>query len=284
MAVSQSMNTTQLTNHLRTVYDSDFSTAPTEESVVAGYVAQPIGAQKIGNKLYLRKIAALSAGKYSGTSGLPQNLTAGGLDVQDYAQTALSYAYAMLELDENAMTRILDDGNFRTALKKQMLAAVNTTLDADIFALAATLSHTQSVADLNDATVQAALGDLATYAKGKFRLGETPVTMFIHPSEVKNALAVSTFKEYQIRGTQGAAANGSLNGYGISVRESGNVYQNGGNTYNALVLPEAWALGYNIKPSFLPEQQDGIVTRLIVRAEYGVCEWWDELGVAVITT
>lgn len=278
------VNTTTLANHLRTVYDSDFSTAPTEESVVAGYVAQPVGSQKIGNKLWLRKIAAVTAGKYSGTSGLPANLSASTANTEDYAVTTLSYGYAMLEVDEPAMTRVLDDGNFRAALKKQMLAGVNSQLDADIFALAATLSHTQSTADLNDTTVQAALGDLSIYAMGKFVLGETAVKMFIHPSEVKNALAVSTFKEYQIRGTEGAATKGTLAGYGIMVRESGNVYQNGGNTYNALVLPNAWALGYNIKPSFLPEQVDGIVTRFIVRAEYGVCEWWDELGVAVITT
>ena len=157
-------------------------------------------------------------------------------------------------------------------------------IDTDLFTLAASLSHTQSVADLDDATVRAALGDLATYAKGKFRLGETPVTMFIHPSEVQHALGVSTFKEYQSRGIQGAATTGQLNGFGITVKESGLVYTNAGNKYNALILPEAWALGWNIKPSFLADQQDGIVTRFIVRAEYGVCENWDELGVAVITT
>lgn len=278
------VNTTTLANHLKTVYDSEFGLAPTEESVVAGYVSQPVGSQKIGNQLYLRHIAAVVAGKYSGTSGLPANLSASTANTEDYKVTTLSYTYANLEVDEPAMTRIVDDGNFRTGLRKQMMNAVNAQIDTDLFTLAASLSHTQSVADLDDATVRAALGDLATYAKGKFRLGETPVTMFIHPSEVQHALGVSTFKEYQIRGIQGAATTGQLNGFGITVKESGLVYTNAGNKYNALILPEAWALGWNIKPSFLADQQDGIVTRFIVRAEYGVCENWDELGVAVITT
>lgn len=279
------VNTTTLANHLKTVYDSEFGLAPTEESVVAGYVSQPVGSQKIGNQLYMRHIAAVVGGKWSaGNPMLPASLNASTANAEDYKVTTLAYAYANLELDEPAMTRIVDDGNFRTGLRKQMMAAINVFPDTDLFTLGASLSHTQSVADLDDATVRAALGDLSTYAKGKFRLGETPVTMFIHPSEVQHALGVSTFKEYQIRGTQGAATTGQLNGFGITVKESGLVYTNAGNKYNVLILPEAWALGWNIKPAFIPDQQDGLVTRFIVRTEYGVCENWDELGVAVITT
>lgn len=279
------VNTTTNAAILKTTYDSEFGLDPTEESVVAGYVAQPVGSTKIGNTLTLRKIAAVVAGKYSGTSGLPANLSATTANTEAAVTTTLSYGYAMLEVDEPAMTRLVDDANYRTGIRKQLAAAVNSQLDADLFALASSLSASQSGADIDDAMLRAALKDLATNAKNKFRIGQTPVRLFIHPSQIDSVLGVSTIREYQIRGSAGSAPSGQMvNAYGISFAESGNVLSSAGSYYNALILPDAWAIGYNIKPSAMPEQVDGIVTRMIFRAEYGVCEWFDSSGVKLVTT
>lgn len=279
------VNTTTNAAILKTTYDSDFALDPTEESVIAGFVAQPVGATKIGNSLVLRKIKALVAGKYSGTSGLPQNLTATTANTEAAVSTTLAYGYAMLELDENAMTRLVDDGNFRNGIRQQLAAAVNSQLDADLFSLSASLTHTESGADINDAMYASALGQLAKYAKGKFKIGETDVRLFVHPDELKNVLVIPAAKEYQIRGSAGTAPSGQLvTTYGIKVAESGNVYSAAGTAYNPLILKDAFALGYNIKPSAMQDQQDGIVTRIIFRAEYGYCLWFDSSGVSLNTT
>ena len=122
-------------------------------------------------------------------------------------------------------------------------------------------------------------------AKNKVKVGQTDVRLFLHPDEIKNFMAMGAAREYQIRGGAGSAGNGQLvTTYGIKVEESGNIQNSGGNYHQPMILKDAFAIGYNRTPSALPEQQDGIVTRLIFRAEYGVCEWFDSSGVDVITT
>jgi len=279
------VNTTTNAAILKEVYTSDFALAPTEEAVVADFISRPNGTERIGKKLYFRKIKAVTAGKYSGSTGLPANLTATTANTEEAPVTTLSYGYAQLELDEPALTQLVDDGNYRKGIRKQLSAAVTSQMDADIFALAALLSHSESGAAVNDAMYMSAIGQLALYAKNKFRVGETEARLFVHPTQVKNALAIEAAREYRIRGSAGSAASGALvNAYGLMVRESGNVYSNAGSYYNALITKDAWGIGFNITPSPLPEQQDGIVTRIIFRAEYGVLEQFDECGVALITT
>jgi len=271
----------------KTVYDTEFGLDPTEESVIAGYVSQPLGGQKIGKEFVLRKLQAYTPGtKWAGTTtvGLPGNLTF--TPSNEAAVTAtIAYAYAVLEVDEPAMTRLVDDGAYRTGIRKQLMACVNSTVDQDLFALFASLTASESGADIDDAMLRSALKQLATNAKGKFKLGQTPVRLFIHPSQIDSVLGVSTIREYQIRGSAGSAPSGQMvNAYGISFAESGNVYSNGGNYYNGLILPDALAIGYNIKPSFMPEQQDGLATRFLVRSEYATVEWFDSSGVKLVTT
>ena len=279
------INTTTNAQLLKTTYDSEFGLDPSEEAVIAGFIAKPVGTSMIGNSLVLRKVAAHTASKYSGTSGLPANLTGTG-NTEAQVSTTLAYAYVMCELDENALTRLVDEGNYRNALRKQMAAAVNSQIDYDIFGLAAGLSLSESGADINETLYLAAYGKLVKAAKGKVKVGQTDVRLFVHPDELKNVMAMSAAREYQIRGNEGTAATGQLvTTYGVKIAESGNVNVSGGTTANQpLIIKDAFAIGYNRTPSFLAEQADGIVTRFIFRAEYGVCEWFDSSGVNLATT
>ena len=281
MAVS--VNTTTNAALLKDTYTSEFALAPTEEAVIADFVNKPVGMDKIGKKLYFRKVKAVVSGKYTGTSGLPANLTATSANTEEAPSTTLAYAYAMLELDEPALTRLVEDGNYRNAIRKQLSMSVNAMPDSDIFLLAATLSHTESGAAINDTMYMSGIGQLSTYAKNKFKLGETDARLFIHPTQVKNGLAIEAARQYIIRGSKGSAVNAQLDAYGLSVRESGLVYDNGANKFNVLCTKDAFGIGYNITPSALPEQQDGIVTRLIFRGEYGVLTQFDECAVAFLT-
>lgn len=283
MAVS--VNTTTNAAILKQIYTADFAAQPAEEgAIVSDFVNKPVGMEKIGNKLYFRTVAAVVAGKYSGTSGLPAYLTASTANTETAPSTTLAYAYAMLELDEPGLTRLVDDGNYRSVLKKQMSIAVNAKPDADLLALAATFSHSESGPVVNDAMFLSGIGQLATYAMNKFKVGETDTLLVVHPSQVKNALAIEAAREFRIRGSQGSATSGAFaSPYGLRIRESGLVYNNGSAYCNALITKDAWGIGWNLTPSALPEQQDGIVTRLIFRAEYGTLTQFDQCGVAFLT-
>lgn len=281
--MSVSVNTTTNAALLKDTYTSEFALAPTEEAVIADFVNKPVGMDKIGKKLYFRKVKAVVSGKYTGTSGLPANLTATSANTEEAPSTTLAYAYAMLELDEPALTRLVEDGNYRNAIRKQLSMSVNAMPDSDIFLLAATLSHTESGAAINDTMYMSGIGQLSTYAKNKFKLGETDARLFIHPTQVKNGLAIEAARQYIIRGSKGSAVNAQLDAYGLSVRESGLVYDNGAHKFNVLCTKDAFGIGYNITPSALPEQQDGIATRLIFRGEYGVLTQFDECAVAFLT-
>ena len=283
MPVSVTSTTTNA-SLFRTVYDDDFGKDPTEESVIAGYVAQPLGGQAIGKEFVLRKLQAYTAQKYSGTSGLPANLS-NSISNEAAVTSTMSYAYAILEIDEPAMTRAINEGPYRTGIRAQLMAAVNSQVDQDLFGLNSGLSASESGADIDDAMLRSALKQLSTNAKSKFKVGQTPVRLFISPTQIDTVLGISTIREYQIRGSAGSAPSGQMvNAYGISFAESGNIVASAGSYNNALILPDAFAIGYNIKPSFLPEQQDGILTRFIVRAEYAVVEWFDSSGVKLVTT
>jgi hypothetical protein len=271
---------------LKTTYDSEFGLDPSEEGIITPFIAKPVGSTAIGNVLTLRKVAAHSASKYTTQAGggIPSALT-GTANAEAAVTTTLAYAYVMCELDEPGLTRLVDEGNFRTALRKQMAAAVNAQIDLDIFALASSLSLSESNADISETQYLAAYGKLVKAAKNKVKVGQTDVRLFLHPDEIKNFMAMGAAREYQIRGGAGSAGNGQLvTTYGIKVEESGNIVAQGGNYHQPMILKDAFAIGYNRTPSALPEQQDGIVTRLIFRAEYGVCEWFDSSGVDVITT
>lgn len=266
---------------LRSITDDEFALDPFEESVVAGYVAKPIGTAKVGNSLILRKIAAHTASKYAGGGGLPASLNTNA-NTEVAVTLPVAYAYAMGELDEASLTRLVQEGGYRTGYRKQMAAAVNGQIDIDLFALSASLSKSESGASVTETMYASALKQLSKYAKNKFKIGETDVRLFVHPDVLDDVLVMPLAKEYQIRGSAGTAVTGQLaTSFGIKIEESGNVLQSGGHTYCPLILKDAWAIGYNRMPSELPEQADGLHTRLIHRAEYACGEWFDSSGVVL---
>lgn len=277
------INATTAALSLKTTYDAEFGLDPYEESVVAKFVAKPVGNAAIGNTLTLRKVAAVTGLKYTtnASGGLPSVLT-GHAPTEQAVTTTLAYAYAMAELDEEAMNRIVEDGNYRNGVRKQMAAAVNGQVDIDLLLLAASLSHSETGATVNETMYASALKQLAKYAKNKFKIGETDARLFVHPDVLDDVLVMPIAKEYQIRGSAGSAVTGQLvTTFGIKIEETGNVYQNLGHTYCPLIIKDAWAIGYNKTPSAIPDQQDGLITRLIYRAHYGTCEWFDSSGVVL---
>ena len=278
------MNPTNNTSSLRTTFDAEFGLDPTEETKIADWVTEPVGTSKIGSILYLRKLSAVSAQTLtpSTTAALRAGLTATN-PTDTVVQAAATSKYGFAGFDKPQLNRVVDDGNFRGGIRKQLSAAIREGVDISLFALGDDLSATESSASIDDAMIRSALGQLATNAKGKFT-ADAAKLLVVHPTQLKNVWNVPAIKEYQIRGTIGAAVNLQMNAYGLVWRESGNVLNSGGSYYNPLLLKDAWALGWNEKPHILDEQVDGLGFALISYAEFGVCEYFDSSGVALITT
>lgn len=272
------------TTLLRDTWDAEIGLDPVEETKIADWVEQPVGGQKFGNNLYLRKLPALAASTYtsSATNGLRANLS-WQVSGDTRVSAAATLKYSAVGLEKSLLNRAVDDSNIRNAFRKQLMASIREGIDISLFALASSLSSTVSQADIDDAMVRTGLGQLATNAKGKFT-EDSAKLLVVHPTELKNVWNIPAIKEYQIRGTIGAAVNAKLNAYGLVWRESGNVLLSAGSYYNPLLLKDAWALAWNEKPHIMDVQPEGLTENYIAVAEYGVCEWFDSSGVALVTT
>ena len=270
-------------DQLRTVWDSEFGLDPVEEPKIADWVETPVG-QKFGNSMKLRKLPAIAAQSYtpSATNSLRGALTWATNTSATVTATAVA-RYSAVGLERTLVNQVIDDGPLRNGYKKMLTASLDEAVDTLLFALGNSLSSTVSQADVDDAMVRTALGQLAANAKGKFR-EDSAKLLVVHPSELKNVWNIPAIKEYQIRGRIGSAVDLKMNAYGLMWRESGLVLNSLGSYYNPLLLKDAWALAWNEKPHILDVQVDGLSENFIAYTELGVCEWFDTSGVALITT
>lgn len=282
MAHAGITTTTEAAGILREVWDSQFALDPMEEAIVAPLVAEPVGVQKIGKKLHLRKIAAMSAQTVTASTTLASdNLTYSTNTEAEITVTPTAY-YTGIELNPDTLNQIIDDGNAIAGWRRQMLSSLDEKIDTALLALASDASQSESSAAFDDATWRAAVAKLAKFAKRKFRIGKTPYNLILHPDVLAQALNISALKEYQIRGTAGSATSGSLvTTYGANIEESGLVKNSGGVKYNPLFIQDAWCLGWNQKPKMLESQMDGLVMRFLCYTEFGVAEWFDSSIVSV---
>lgn len=282
MAHGSITTTTEAASILREVWDSQFALDPMEEAIVAPLVAEPLGVQKIGKKLHLRKLKAMSAQ----TAVVSGSLASDSLNYSTNTETEVTVTptayYTGIELNPDTLNQIIDDGNAIAGWRKQMLSSLDEKIDNALLALASDATQSESSASFDDATWRAAVAKLAKFAKRKFRIGKTPYNLILHPDVLAQALNISALKEYQIRGTAGAATSGSLvTTYGANIEESGLVKNSGGVKYNPLFIQDAWCLGWNQKPKMLESQMDGLVMRFLCYTEFGVATWFDSSIVSV---
>ena len=266
-----------------TLFNAEIGLDPTEETKVADWVEQPQGAQKFGASLKLRKLPVYAAVTYTGTNAA----TKAGLTFRENVASTVTVSatgrYTAVGIDRSFINQVIDDGNYRKGMKTQLMASLKEDVDEVLFALGSSASSTVSQAAIDDAMIRTALGQLATNAKGKFK-SSAPKLLVVNPNQLKNVWNVPAIKEYQIRGTIGAAVNAELNAYGLIWRESGSIILNGGSYYNPLLLKDGWALAWNEKPHILDVQIDGLTENFIAYCEFGAAEWFDSSVVALVTT
>ena len=282
MAHASITTTTEAAGILREVWDSQFALDPMEEAIVAPLVAEPVGVQKIGKKLHLSKIAAMSAQTATASASLASDSLTYSTNTETEITVTPTAYYTGIELNPDTLNQIIDDGNAIAGWRKQMLSSLDEKIDYTLLQLASDASQSESSAAFDDATWRAAVAKLAKFAKRKFRIGKTPYNLILHPDVLAQALNISALKEYQIRGSAGSATSGQLvTTYGANIEESGLVKNSGGVKYNPLFIKDAWCLGWNQKPKMLESQMDGLVMRFLCYTEFGVAEWFDSSIVSV---
>lgn len=269
---------------LQEVYGSEWAANPTEEPVIAGFVHQPNGASRIGNKLHLPKVKTIAATTLgASTSGNALTQTQNTEEDTTYTPTA---KYSYVGINAHGKTRIINDGAYQAVVRKQMSAGLDEAIDTDLFTLAASLSHTESGADIDKSMLLSAVGQLAEFGKGHIKVGQTDLLLVVHPREYKNVMATSEFVNAQFRGdSANPAVKGWVsNAYGVQVKESGLVYNPAGTAYQPLLEKMAWVLAWNQKPTVLSVQEYLLETRLVAWCEYAVGEFFDQYGVSLNTT
>jgi len=283
------MNSAVNTDSLVSVWSPELGMDPSEETKIADWVMEAPGVEKIGNLLTLRKIPVFSARNYA-TPTTPASANSAQRSQLDFNVNTTPVVtvtpqgrYSAVGLEPGMKNRAIHDGAYRSAYKKRIMDSLKEAQDIALFALGSSLSGTVSQADIDDAMIRTALGQLATAAKGKFTEDSVKL-LVVHPSELKNVWGIPAIKEYQIRGTIGSAVNLKMNAYGLVWRESGNVLFNAGSYYNPLLLKDAWVIGWNEKPHILDVQWDGLSENFIAYEEFGVAEYFDSSGQCLITT
>ena len=259
---------------LEETWGSQWYMNPTEKAKVADYVLQP-ESRKVGNKLHLRKVKTIVASEGSAGASLKRDNLTFSNNTEEEVTASPVFAYAGVQIPEITLLRTKEDGALRAAYRKMISAALNVKLDTALFALAPYASVSESGTDIDDGMYRRLHKKLKKSSLGKF--DETAVKrFFIHTDEVDAAMDVPALKQYDIRGQQGAAVSGELvTTYGIKTVDSSLVYNTGGTAYQPLMLPDAWALAYNRKPSFEEPQKDGFDWFLMAAMEYAVAELFD---------
>lgn len=276
---------TEAANILKEIWAPEFGLDPVEEDVITKMVAEPVGSQKFGNKLHLRKIKAMTA-QTLGTStlGLKSDLTYNTNTEEEVTVTPV-FRYAGVQYAPHTLSRIIDDDNFRAGQRKMLMSAIGAQRATDLLSLAASASQVINNADINEDQLVEGIGKMSEFAKGKFILGETPLNLVLHPREVKNYLKIASVREYQIRGNEGSAASGrAVNTYNIRMRESGLVYNPAGTAYQPLLLKDAWAIAHNIPAEMLEPERDGLALTVLIQTEYGYAEWFDSSIICLSNT
>lgn len=270
--------------YLKSIWASEMPVNPTEEAKIADFVTQPIGTQKFGNLLTVRKIPTVTLAVMAASSNGEDLSDSTNQQAVVTASPRAETAFVQMSLHE--LTRAVDDANLQAGYRKQMMATLVEGLDIQLFSKVAGFTQSESGADFDKTMFLSALGKLAEFGKGRVSIGETTIRLIVHPREIKNVMATDIFNFAYIRGDNASGAKDGLvrNAYGAQIRESGLVYNPSGTAYQPLITQEALMLAWNQKPTMLDVQPYLAGLRFVAWQEYGVAVQFDQFGVSLNTT
>lgn len=255
-----------------------------EEKVVTREFASGESEGKMRDGLYIRKIARVPANtQAAGATG--KGLTYSN-NTEERVVALPVWAYSAVEIARPVYNRmeISPDNSYR----KQLSAGLGTSIDVAGAALAAGLTTNvlgSGAVNVSRALLQATVAAIVTSARGAVKIGQTPIYLKLHPSQIVHYMALNELMADYARGDgERPIVSGWANkALGLHVDESGNVYQAGGVSYNLAYVDDAFVQAYNEEPEVLDPQDFELVKRIIATTEHGQCELWDAYGALMQT-
>lgn len=288
--------TTTHANHLVQTWSPILHLAANEERVVTRMFAtgDDVQVQRFGNKMNISKVAAIPASTLAGTSNA-DSLT-GTTNTEATASVSPTFAYGFVPLGLPQLLRCMDDKNgakYKRAYRQQIAAGIATKIDVDGATLAASLTTNQvggSGQHLSQDLILDAIQMLIISGKDHTRVnrvgGKTPKYLCVHPTEYKYLMKISQLTQADIRGdADNPTVSGMVwEGYGLTIDESGNIYNDGSVYHNMLYTQMSHVLGYNLGPDpMMVEQPLHAAYNIFGFIEYGVGEIWDEYAADIMT-
>ena len=256
----------------------------TEEEVVGkNFSRPPGGVKKIGQKLHIPKMLAISA--QSGAGPYSTSLTYSS-NTEEEVTVSPEQSYAAVEIQRSVYLRmdINPDGPYRQMLK-YALAEYRDVTCAGLADNLATNVKGSAIASMDKGLLLDAQQALAISAKRRFKPGETLWYIKVHPLQLKNCMGVFDMTADYVRGD---AVRPLVSGWmspvlGANIDESGNVLNTGGIIHNLAYIPEAFVIGFNEESTVLEPQPVELVVRIIATEEFGASEQFDEYAVDMQT-
>ena len=254
--------------------------------VIANNFMSAEGVTKINNLLHIRILPTVAANRLAATDQGQGSLTYETGTILE-VQVSPVFSYTIVELPDHLMSKLSDPDQaaIKAGYRKQLLAGINTDIDATAGALASALSVQKGApSDFDKSLLLDAQGTLAENAKEFIKLAQgTPMYLCYHPSQIKN---VNNISEITAAYARGDSSNPNVKGvvidaWGMALAESGNVYEDTGVYYNLLHAKEAFVLGYNVMPRLKDPQPYEFVTRFPAFCEFGTDTVFDEAALAI---
>lgn len=287
MALATVVTTTHFTNYLETNWSPRLLLDATEEMEIASNFMQgsDLDVQKMGNLLYVRKVAVKTANKVAGTVALDSEALTMEADTETAVSVSPQFAYCAATYSEQVQQRLMAYPKLEKAVRTQFLRALTERIDLDAGALASDLSQSVSDVNISAALIRQALGVLRAGAKREFTFGKTPAFLRIHSSQAQHLFGIAEITSANLRGdSDNPNVTGMLvQAWGTNVAISDNIESEGGNRRNMLFVKPAFALVYNAEPQLEPPQREGLATIVSAFADYGVAEIYDAYAVQIQT-
>ena len=162
MAISTVVTTTHFTNYLETRWSPKLMLDTSEEMLIANQFmsGSDLDVEKLGNLLYIRKVAAKTTNKVAGTAALDAESLTFEADTETAVSVLPQFAYTAGAFTEAVKQRLMAYPRFEKAVRQQFVRSMTAQIDADAGGLGDGLSNSVSDTNLSAALIRQALGTL----------------------------------------------------------------------------------------------------------------------------
>lgn len=278
------VTTTTAANLLVSRWKREIQLDANEEAVI-GPLFWDADGEKIGNALYVRKVAIIAASTPTSGSLDTGSLTYTG---NTEARTTVSPVsrYNAVSIGADIVHKMLTDTELATAYRKQLGKGLWTAVDVTCGTLAASVSGTagDGTGHITRPLLTSALKTLIVAGKEAVK-PETTKYFVYHSSEHDSVLNIPEITAADVRGdgTSATVTGYVWKAFGLQLFNSGNIYQASNISHNMLFVKPAFILAWNERPNVRPPQDDGLAVNFFGYCEYGAAENYDSYAVDIQT-